>query len=98
LLWSVGVSLFAHVVSFWGVAYFDQNIVNLFLTLAIIATALEHRPEKRPVRFPTEFNRDDERLYGPREQNVFGSPSVWSLDARNTVMSRAKSSRKLRLS
>jgi hypothetical protein len=39
LLWSVSVMLFAHVVTFFGVTYFDQNIVNWYLVLAMAATA-----------------------------------------------------------
>lgn len=80
LLWSVGVGLFAHVVSFFGVAYFDQNIVNLFLILAIIATAFQHRPERQPVCVSKEFDgksRDRKGLYGSRKQPVLGSSSAW---------------------
>ncbi len=79
LLWSVGVGLFAHVVSFLGVAYFDQNIVNLFLTLAIIATVFQHHPERRPVCVSKEFDgksRNSKGLYGSRKQPVFSSSSV----------------------
>jgi hypothetical protein len=47
LLWSVGVCLFAHVVSFLGVSYFDQNIVNWFLILAIVATAFRCRSRRQ---------------------------------------------------
>jgi ABC-type transport system involved in cytochrome c biogenesis permease component len=39
LLWAVCCSLFAHVVNFFGVAYFDQNIVNWYLVLALAGTA-----------------------------------------------------------
>lgn len=37
LFWSMGVALTAHVVSFMGVSYFDQNIVPWFLLLAMIS-------------------------------------------------------------
>ncbi len=39
LLWALGASLFAHLVSFWGVSYFDQIIVAWYLLLAMISTA-----------------------------------------------------------
>ena len=39
LLWSMGVCLFVHVVSFLSVSYFDQNIVGWFFILAMTATA-----------------------------------------------------------
>ncbi len=38
LIWGLGASLFAHVVSYMSVSYFDQNVVNWYLLLAIIAT------------------------------------------------------------
>jgi hypothetical protein len=37
LLWAVGSALFSHVVTFFSVAYFDQNVVNWYLLLAMIA-------------------------------------------------------------
>jgi hypothetical protein len=39
LLWAIGSTLFAHVITFLGVAYFDQNIVNWYLVLAMAGTA-----------------------------------------------------------
>ena len=41
MLWGVGVALFSHVVSFMGVAYFDQNVVNWYLVLAMVAAAYQ---------------------------------------------------------
>lgn len=35
-VWSIGASLFAHMVSFISVSYFDQSIVFFYLTLALI--------------------------------------------------------------
>ena len=37
ILWGMGSALFAHVVSFFSVAYFDQIIVSWFLLLAMIS-------------------------------------------------------------
>jgi hypothetical protein len=39
LLWGLGVSLFANMVAFLGVSYWDQSIVIWYLLLAIIASA-----------------------------------------------------------
>lgn len=36
-VWSLGASLFAHTVSCLGVAYYDQSILFLYLTLAMVA-------------------------------------------------------------
>ncbi len=38
LLWAIGSTLFAHIVGFFNVSYFDQNIVNWYLLLATVAT------------------------------------------------------------
>jgi hypothetical protein len=38
LIWALGASLFAHVASFWGVSYFDQIIIALYILLAMIST------------------------------------------------------------
>jgi hypothetical protein len=38
-LWAMGVSLFAHVVTFLSITYFDQNFVNWYLLLAMISMA-----------------------------------------------------------
>ena len=50
-IWGLGASLFAHVVSYMSVSYFDQNVVNWFLLLAIISTVgheflMSPRPEE----------------------------------------------------
>jgi hypothetical protein len=37
-VWALGAALFAHVVSYISVSYFDQNFVNWYLLLAMIAT------------------------------------------------------------
>ena len=37
-IWALGASLFAHVVTFLAVWYWDQNIVNWYLLLAMIGT------------------------------------------------------------
>lgn len=38
ILWSMGVALFAHVVSFFSVSYFDQMILFWYLLLAMISS------------------------------------------------------------
>lgn len=49
LLWSLGASLFSHMVSFISVSYFDQIIVFWYLLLAMIATI----PSGVPAQFGT---------------------------------------------
>jgi hypothetical protein len=51
LLWTLGAAIFAHVISFMSVSYFDQNIVSWYLLLAIIATVVtECRRMRESVR------------------------------------------------
>ena len=38
LLWTLGVSLFTHIMSFMSVAYFDQIIVFWYMLIAVIAS------------------------------------------------------------
>jgi hypothetical protein len=38
-IWSLGASLFAHVVNYMSISYFDQNFVNWYLLLSMISTA-----------------------------------------------------------
>jgi hypothetical protein len=37
--WSLGASLFSHVVSFWGVSYFDQILVLWYFLIAMISSS-----------------------------------------------------------
>jgi hypothetical protein len=37
-LWAIGSALFAHTISFFGIAYFDQSVVFWYFTLAMIST------------------------------------------------------------
>jgi hypothetical protein len=56
MIWSVGVSLFAHVASFMAVNYFDQIIVFWFLLLSIISalpTGSEHFSVKAEATLKT---------------------------------------------
>ncbi|MGZ6206449.1 MAG: hypothetical protein ACXWMS_02640, partial [Syntrophales bacterium] len=41
MVWSLGVGLFAHVVSFMSVSYFDQNVVMFYFILACSSLCLE---------------------------------------------------------
>jgi hypothetical protein len=43
LFWALGAALFAHVVTYFSVSYFDQNLVNWYLLLAMVATAITMR-------------------------------------------------------
>src|SRR6185437_16494789 len=38
LIWSVGASLFVHAVTCMSVSYFDQSVLFLYLTLAVIGS------------------------------------------------------------
>jgi hypothetical protein len=40
LAWALGAALFSHVVTFWGVSYWDQIVIIWYLELAFVATLL----------------------------------------------------------
>lgn len=42
-IWAIGASLFAHVVTFISVSYFDQSIVFLYITLGAIGSCYTNR-------------------------------------------------------
>jgi hypothetical protein len=48
LVWALGAAVFAHVASFISISYFDQNVINWYLLLAMIATAAAIR-KNEPV-------------------------------------------------
>src|SRR5260370_26043182 len=51
-LWFLGAALFAHLVSFFGVNYFDQSKVNWFLLLAMISVATAPIVQKTALQRP----------------------------------------------
>lgn len=62
LLWCLGSALFAHVVAFFGISYFDQTIVQWYALLAMIPAAMAIRPAKDltlPLRNKHEFGFED---------------------------------------
>lgn len=38
LVWALGATVFVHTTSFMSISYFDQNVINWYLLLALIAT------------------------------------------------------------
>ena len=64
--WSLAVALLAHVVSFFGISYWDQSIVGWYLLLAFIsATAV---PEKLKAAVPQPLSRLELATNSPRLQ------------------------------
>jgi O-antigen ligase len=53
-LWFLGAAFFAHLVSFFGVNYFDQSKVNWFLLLAMISVATSGLPQGIGIRKPKD--------------------------------------------
>lgn len=49
LLWCLGSALFAHVVAFFGISYFDQTIVQWYALLAMIPAAMAVQSAKEPA-------------------------------------------------
>lgn len=46
-VWALGAAMFANVVAFFGISYYDQTMVVWYLLLAIIPVACAHQPQPR---------------------------------------------------
>jgi hypothetical protein len=44
--WALGVTMFAHVVAFFGISYFDQTIVSWYVFLSIISASVAYSFQK----------------------------------------------------
>jgi hypothetical protein len=74
--WSLAVALFVHVVSFFGISYWDQSIVGWYALLAFIsATAV---PQKMNASLPQ---------FRPRLELATGSPVVARANPRTSLQS-----------
>jgi len=82
MLWALGAALFAHAATFISVAYFDQSVVFLYLTLAAISSARnsvyfevsvrEARPLGTQAPLPSRFRNVTTSGLAPRR-----SGSTW---------------------
>ncbi len=63
-LWAIGSALFANAVAFFGISYFDQNIVSWYCLLAIIS-AVAVRPKKSAQPAAPELALDPAALPAP---------------------------------
>jgi len=84
-IWGMGAALFAHVVTFFSVQYFDQNFVNWYLLLAFISVATSRRISIR-FREPIETSG----ILAPLNMGLdavistsYGSPTSRNLAARS---------------
>src|SRR6202007_2910486 len=53
-LWALGAAIFANVVAFWGISYFDQTIVAWYALLAMIPAAATAVTKKKPAQSTTQ--------------------------------------------
>jgi hypothetical protein len=61
--WALGAALFAHVLSYMSVSYFDQNLVNWYLLLAMVSTSTTaavavRRRERQRAQFAADVKID----------------------------------------
>ncbi len=82
MLWGVGVALFSHVVSFMGVAYFDQNVVNWYLVLAMVAAAYQVYVGRKSSPLGNEVSEtEDQRVvYETAEKSTSAAQLIHSLN------------------
>ena len=65
-IWSLGAALFAHTMTFLAVWYWDQNVVNWYILLAMIAAVSTADPKLK-----TQVNRTDEKADSATPQLVW---------------------------
>jgi hypothetical protein len=53
--WALGSALFANVVAFFGISYFDQTMVAWYALLAMIPAAIAMRPRQAVCAMPSEI-------------------------------------------
>jgi hypothetical protein len=75
LIWGMGAALLAHVISYISVSYFDQNFLNWYLLLAMIATVSDEFAELASVARVAP----QETIAQPEEVFADG-PSTWLLN------------------
>jgi hypothetical protein len=71
-VWFLGATLFAHLVSFFGVNYFDQSKVNWFLLLAMISVATAQRPVEMKTNRPQDDVTEIDRNLSPTSPEPVG--------------------------
>ena len=73
IVWGLGAALFAHVVSYISVSYFDQNFVSWYLLLAMIAAVRDQFVSTR------EANQPDNEIEEEEEGRILveTGPSAW---------------------
>lgn len=80
LLWSICVSIFGHCVSFFGVSYFGQIILLLYLTFAIVgwvySNPRQFRLEEAAIRHRAERERDRRAIRRPQEPVPVGLKGI----------------------
>jgi hypothetical protein len=59
LIWAIGAGLFAHFMTFWSVSYFDQNVVNFYLLLAMIPVTISSPPAVSKKTRARQYNQED---------------------------------------
>jgi hypothetical protein len=65
LVWTLGVSLFGHCLSFWSITYFDQLIIVWFWLIAVISSVPISNPAlSQPLRkYPNETRKPTPRPF-----------------------------------
>jgi len=72
-IWAIGASLFANVVAFFGIAYFDQTVIAWYALLAVISavTLAARKAQTEPQQEP-ELHKPWRSAQTPRDLAPFG--------------------------
>ena len=78
MLWCLGATLFANVVAFFGVNYFDQSRILWFLSLAMISAVTASLPELQDAKVPATSGVSKEVSFTPVPQVSPVAPKPFS--------------------
>jgi hypothetical protein len=70
-LWALGSALFANVIAFLGISYFDQTMVGWYALLAMIPAAIAVRPKKQLTPEPLAAPAQEPSLAAPVPEDNF---------------------------
>lgn len=58
-VWALGAALFAHVVNYFSISYFDQNVIAWYMLLATISSLADYAVRLRQAPVPSELRSSE---------------------------------------
>lgn len=78
-IWAIGASLFANVVAFMGIGYFDQTIVPWYMVLAILSAMTMMVWSRQPSAATADAKAKEELAPAPVQAGFGSRPAFWAV-------------------